>query len=51
MPRWYTSTGGNHRTPIIQDPGTMMAIVASGKESPAIVAIVAMRNRIDNSGI
>ena len=37
--------------PLRQDPGTMMAIVASAKESPAIVAIVAMRNRIDNSGI
>ena len=37
--------------PLRQDPSTMMAIVASGKESPAIVAIVAMRNMIDNSGI
>ena len=46
MPRWYTSTGRNHITPTIQgndnlfrdtikqDPGTMMAVVASGKESP-----------------
>ena len=46
MPRWYISSGGNHRTPTIQENdnlfrdtiktrlGTMMAVLASEKDSP-----------------
>ena len=46
MPRWYTSTSGNHITPTIQENdnlfrdtiktrlGTMMAVLASEKDSP-----------------